>query len=503
MAAVGTERVSAVVGYQLSAGNFSTPTANLPQRVAVLSEANHANQSTLDVSEWQATSLKAVGLRYGFGSHSYLIARIMLPILGGIPLVFYPQAEAAGATSKVYTVTPIGTATANATHTLIIAGRTGLDAQFYNITVQLGDTSDVITGKITDALSNVLGCPFSVTDNDYINTLTSKVRGLTSEALTLSVDTNGTDAGISYGVNSIASGAGTPSIAAALALMDPVWNTIGINSYGTNATICSALEAWTGIPDPDSPTGRYVGTIMKPIVWLTGSVAEDPSSFTDPRAAQVALSISPTPLAKSLPMEGAASDGATWANIAQNKPALDVLNKKLIDIPAPISIGAMADYNERDRIVKRGCSTVNLINGNYIMIDPVTTYHPDGDLQPAFRYRRDLMVDFNIRFRYKVLEQIYVVGKVLAGDNDDVNTINVDVIKPKTWKQILATSLFPQCVSDGLISDTKFSVDSTIVGIDPNNAQRFNTKFNYKKTGIARIASTEVQSGFNTGTITI
>lgn len=501
MAAVGTERVSAVVGYQLTADQPAVAGANLPQRIAVLCEANHANQGTLDISEWQATSLRAVGVRYGYGSPAYLIARIMLPIIGGIPLVFYPQAEAGGATAKKYTITPVGTATSNATHTVVIGGRTGLDAQFYNITVQIGDTSDIITGKITDALSAVIGCPFLVTDDDYINTLESKWRGETANALNVTMETNGDDAGLTYVVNSTASGAGVPSIAPALTLMEPKWNTIGINSYGTNTTIASALEAWTGVPDPDAPTGRYVGTIMMPIVWLTGSVAEDPSSFTDPRAAQVAISVTPTPLAESLPMEGSASWGAPWSVIAQNTPSLDVLDQALVDIPTPLSIGAMGDYNERDRIVKLGCSTVELKNGQYIIKDPVTTYHPDGELVPAYRYNRDLMVDFNIRYRYKLLEQLYVVGKVICNDNDDV--ISPDIIKPKMWKSILITQLFSGLVSDALIADLEFSSDSLVVGIDTVNPQRFNTRFRYKKTGVARISATEVKSGFNTGTISV
>lgn len=501
MAAVGTERISAVVGYQLIAGDFSTSSPNLPQRIAVICEANTDNQATLDTSEWQATNLKTVGVRYGYGSPAYTIARIMLPIIGGIPLVFYPQAVAGGATAKVYTITPIGTATANTTHTILIGGRDGLDGSFYNITINLGDTSDEITAKISDAISAVLGCPFSATDDDYISTLTSKWKGATADGLTVSVDTNGNDAGITYTVNSTQSGAGTPSITASLALMAAKWNTILVNSYGTNTNICDALEDWNGVPDPDVPTGRYIGTVMKPLIAITGSVAEDPSSFTSPRSEDCTISISPAPLSIGLPMEAAANDAAIWAVIAQNTPELDVLNKSYIDMPTPDSIGAMSDYNERDRIVKLGCSTVDLVGGKYQIKDPVTTFRPEGDLTPSFRYRRDLMLDFNIRYRYRILEETYLVGKVLANDTDDVGSPNV--IKPKDWKSILINQLFKNLISDGLIADIDFSINSLVIGIDSTNPQRFNTKFNYKRTGIARISSTEATAGFNFGTLSI
>jgi phage tail sheath gpL-like len=501
MAAVGTERISAVVGYSLTAGDFSLNTPNLPQRIAVLCEANTANQPTLDVAEYQATNLKSVGDRYGYGSPAYLIARIMLPIIGGIPLVFYPQAEAPGATAHVTEITPVGTATANATHTILIGGRDGLDGQFYNITIAIGDSSNEITEKITNAINGVIGSPVIPTDNGYISTLTTKWKGATASGLTVSIDTNGNDAGITYGIGDDAVGAGTPSIAGGLNLFGSKWNTILINSYGTNSTVASALEAFNGVPDSETPTGRYVGTVMKPFIALTGSVADDPSAFTDARKSDVTISISPAPNSAGFQFEAAANDGAIWAVVAQNSPELDILNKYMPDMPTPISIGTMESYNERDRIVKLGCSTVESVNGKYQFKDNVTTYHPDGDLQPAYRWRRDLMIDFNIRFRYMILEQTFLVGKVLANDGDDVTSQNV--IKPKTWKQILNDGLFTSLVADGLIADADFSAESLVVSIDTTNPNRFNTKFKYKKTGVARISATTVESGFNLGTINI
>ena len=38
--AVGTERISSVVGYKLVGGNFATTSPNLPQRIALIGEAN-------------------------------------------------------------------------------------------------------------------------------------------------------------------------------------------------------------------------------------------------------------------------------------------------------------------------------------------------------------------------------------------------------------------------------------------------------------------------------
>lgn len=496
MSAVGTERISAVVGYIFKGANFSETSPNLPMRVAVLCEANTANQPTLDITEWQATSLQAVGARYGYGSPAYLIARIMLPVLGGIPLVFYPQAEAGGASSKQCTITVTGSATENATHSISIAGRDGVDAQFYNIAIQTGDTAADVHDKITAAITAVLGTPVLATNTDYIATLETKWRGLTANEVTVSIDTNGNDAGLTYAVNNaVQAGAGTPSIAAALALFGNKWNTMVVNSYGTITAIMAALEQFNGIPDPNTPTGRYAGIVMKPFLAFTGSIIEDPSTITDARADEVTITISPAPLSEGLSFESAANKCAIHARISQDDPALDPINSNDVDMPAPIDIGAMANYEDRDRIVKLGCSTVDLVNEKYQMKDSVTTYHPEGELNPVFRYTRDLIAMWNIRYSYYLLEQKYVVGKIICKDTDKV--ANDNIIKPMMWKAILEVELFDDLISRGIVVDKAFSKASLSVAISGTNPNRFDTAFRTKLSGIARISSTENEVGFN------
>lgn len=501
--AVGQERVAAVVGYLVATGNFQESSPNLPQRVAVLCEANTANQATLDTTPWQLTSAQAAGARYGYGSPAHIIARILMPPnggggIGGIPVFFYPQAEASGAAAKIYNIQPLGIATGNATHTIKIAGRDNIDAQFYNINIATGDTIGAITTKIYNVIAAVLGCPMNASTDGYKATLTSKWKGATANDLTVSVDTNNNAVGLSYWVQSTSNGSATPSISTALTAFGSAWNTIVINSYGTNSSIMSALEAFNGIPSNTNPTGRYTGIIMKPFIACTGSVADDPSTITDARKAEVTVSISPAPLSTGLPMEAAANDALLFAVCAQNNPEIDILNSYYPDMPTPTSIGSMADYNNRDIFVKKGCSTVDLVNAKYQVKDPVTTYHPDGEIPPQFRYRRDIMIDWNVRFGYYLLEQLYVVGKVIANDSDTVASQNV--IKPKQWKQVLQ-QYFQDLVSRGLAVDAAFSTSSLSVGISTTNPNRFETVFKIKRSGVARISDTEAIMGFNFGTL--
>ncbi len=501
--AVGSERISKIVGYKITKGNFSNVTPNLPQRIAIIGEVNEANQSTFDTAATEITSAQEAGEKYGYGSPIYQAMRILRPNggggVGGVPTVVYAQAKAVGSTYKVIDIVPTGTATGNGTHTVKIAGRNGLDGSSYDINIATGDTvSDVVT-KITDAINNVLGCPVSASDYaDIKATLTSKWKGLTANGIVVSVDTNGDDLGMSYAVNSTTSGSGTPSIAAALALFGNDWNTIVVNTYGTVTAIMDALEDFNGIPDPANPTGRYVATLMKPFIALTGSVAEDPSSITDSRKDEVTIAICPAPLSDGLPMEAAANMAVLFARQAQDSPHLDVSGQSYPDMPTPLIIGDMADYENRDLFVKKGCSTVDLVGGRYKIQDFVTTYHAVGEIPPQFRYCRNLMIDFNIRFGYYLLELINVVDHAIANDEDTVNADNV--VKPKQWRQII-NKYAESLAQRALIVDAPFMQDSVTVNISTVNPDRLETFFRYKRSGFVRIASTTAEAGFNFGTV--
>jgi len=498
--AVGSERVSRIVGYKLTTGDFSNSTPNLPMRIAILAEANSANQSGLETDATEVTSAQQAGDLWGYGSPIYHIMRILRPIsgggVGGIPTVVYANAEVAGSTAKVLELTPSGVATGNGTHTVKIAGRTGIDAEFYDINIETGDTTDDITAKITDAVNNVLGSPVTAVDTTYEVQLTSKWKGLTADELTVTVDTNDNDLGITYATVSTASGSGTPDVSGALAQFGNEWNTIVINGYSTATSVMSALESFNGIPDPNNPTGRYVGTTFKPFVAVTGSTADDPSSITDARKTEVTIAIAPAPLSKGFTFEAAANMVALWSRQAQDNPHLDVAGRDYPDMPTPISIGSMANYDNRDSFVKKGCSTVDLVAGKYKVQDFVTTYHPVGEVVPQFRYCRSLIQDWNVYYGYWLRELANVVDHAIANDNDTVTASTV--IKPKTWKQVLY-SYADNLATRSLISDPDFMKESLTVNISTTNPDRFETFFKYKRSSFVRIASTTAEAGFNFG----
>lgn len=500
--AVNLSLVSKVTGYKI--GRLAqNVTQNLPMRIAIIGEANTANQLTLDTNATEITSAKQAGLLYGFGSPIYHVMRILRPVSGegvsGIPTVVYAQAEPGGAAARIIEIASLGTATANATHTVVISGRDQIDGQAYNYNVEVGDTSAEISLKIENAINAVLGSPVLATSTAYEATLTSKWKGDTANELVVTVETNGNDAGLTYTVTGTQAASGTPSIAGALNQFGEIWNTIVINCYGDNSKVLDALEAFNGVPDPDAPTGRFSSTIMKPFFALFGSTEDDPTSITDSRKAEVTNVLCPAPQSSGFGFEAAANAGLLLAVQAQNTPHTDISGKSYPDMPVPTNgdIGSMSAYVNRDAFVKKGASTVEFANDKYRVCDFVTTYHPDGEIPVQFRYVRNLVIDLNVFYGYYLLEQLNVVDKVIAGDDAIVSVTGV--IKPKSWKQILS-SYFNELEQRALITDNAFSKESLVVGISTSNPDRLETSFRYKRSSFGRISSTTAEAGFNLGT---
>jgi phage tail sheath gpL-like len=509
--AVGAERISRVVGYKLKKGNFAISSPNLPQKILVLAEGNTANQATMPVEKREITSAKEAGTLYGLGSPIHQIMRILRPVsgdgVGGIPTVVFPTEEAAGATAAVAAcdVTLATTATDSATHYIMINGRKDIDGVPYSYSVVKGDTDVIIIGKIVAAINAVLGAPViaATVGSPVVSfTLTTKWKGISAAELKVAFDNGGKDCGITY-TSAVTGGTGAAVITDALAALGSDWVTIIVNSHG--AATFDAIEAVNGIPDPDIPTGRYSAILWKPFISIWGSIEDDKDdlvTITDAaaRQSQVTHALAPAPLSSGYSWEAAANMAYLFALIAQNSPHLDVNSKQYPDMPVPSDgvIGDMSDYNNRDYLVQRGSSTVDLSAGKYTVQDFVTTYHPAGEVPPQFRYCRNLMLDFNLRYGHFLLEQAYVVDKTLVPSDQSVNVAGT--IKPKDWIQVLR-SYADDLAGRALIAGADFMKSSIQVEVSTTNPDRLETYFRYKRTGVARISSTDAEAGFAFGIV--
>lgn len=330
-------------------------------------------------------------------------------------------------------------------------------------------------------------------------TLTSKWTGLTSAALTAIPDVAGDAAGLTYAIVSNTAGTGTPSIAGALSQFESTtWYTLIHNTYGVPQL--SALETFNGIPDNQNPTGNYAPLSFRPFMAFFGStdpVAANLVTITDAsaRIPNVTNVLCPAPASGGMPYEASANMLLLFANVAQSKPHGTAVGQSYTDMPVPATnlIGDLSVYANRNLLKTKGCSTVTLKNSAYKVQDLVTTYHPAGEVPLIFNECRYLVIDWNIKYGYGLLEDVNLKDKTIIADGQ--YTTVQDVISPSDWKAILFT-YFDSLATLGLITNATFSKTSLVVEIDPSNPNRFNTTFSYKRTGTSEIESTTVTVGF-------
>jgi phage tail sheath gpL-like len=235
---------------------------------------------------------------------------------------------------------------------------------------------------------------------------------------------------------------------------------------------------------------------MKPFIALVGDTSGE-DTLASGRENEVTNSFCTALESPAHPLEVAANYALLFARVAQSTPHLDIGGLSLPDLPVYTSYEEAASYSYRDALMKAGISTSYVVNGKYEVQDFITTYSPSGEAVPQFRYCRNLMVDFNIKFGYYLLELINVLDHAIV-NNDDVVSAS-KVIKPKQWVGII-NKYADDLSLRALISDPSFMQDSIQVAISSVNPDRLETFFRYKRSGVARISATTAEAGFNFGT---
>lgn len=502
--AVGLERKAKVVGYELQKGDFADTTPNLPMRMAIFGQANTANQSGLTNEPVQVTSADEVGTLFGFGSQLHQIMRIVRgqnsDIVGGIPTFIYPQVAPTGAAARIQTITVSGgPATAAGTIAVTVNGRSIIDGFTLVVSISSGDTTDVIAGKIADAINNCTPCSVSASAAAAVVTCTTKWQADAAQGSNIEIVTENS-VGMAYAVVQTQAAAGDPSteINQSLNLFGSAWNTIVINPYlkATN----SLFESFNGVPGVTPGVGRYSATAWRPFICFTGDTTADTVAnvTTGLDTSQATIVQCPAPNSQGWPFEAAANCAAIVARQAQDNPHLDASESAYLDMPIPADEdeGVFGDYNNRDLLVKGGASTVIINAGKFQIEDLVTTYAPSNENPPQFSYVRTLIQDFNVRYAVLILEQANVVAKAIIA-NDKIPRVQ-NTIKPDQWKGILF-QMYDDLEERSIIVDADFSKENTTVAIGENNPDRFETAFFYKRSGFARIASTTATAGFNLG----
>ena len=493
--AVAPNRVSSVLGYEIVKGLAGVTGGYLPQRIAIIAEANSDKQAGLS-TKFQFTSADEVATEMGYGSPGHLAAIRLRGLIdvGGIPTIMFPLPEAGAAVAQLNSITTTGTATKSATQYIIIAGK------YIAFTVAKDETGDDILNKIKDAVNAILDTAMTA-GAVAINALPMTAKWLGQTSADITIEFAGDDIGLTFVIAETAAGAGEVLPTDALALFGSEWNTIVVNGLGSTTTILDAYELFNG--NSTDKTGRYNAEDFKPCVVVTGTILNDKDNLiaiTDSRKIEQTNILMPAPKSLSLPLEIAAVTVGVYAPRVEVDPKSDILDAVLTGLTPPqdLEAGDMDIYDNRDFVVKGGCCTVTLVDGNYIVKDFVTTYHPVGEEPPQFRWVRNLAgIDFNVAYRTLFIDETFIKGKTILPDSNP--SIDPNVIKPKDAKGLMINKLFIPFANDGIFSESEYSIDNSVVEINGTNPDRFDFSLPYKRSGFARILSTTVIANFNLG----
>ena len=569
--------IAKVDAYSLDKGVQVNNTANLPMKIAILAEGNHASNGSMPTAKTRITSRSQAANIFGWGSPIDIICSRLFPKNGGgvnnIETYVFMQPEIGGALSEIQTITPTGTATANVTHTLLIAGRKFLDGGNYDVAINTGDTADVITTKINSVINAVLGCPvkstlitgigtaiihsgaagsgYAINDTFTVNTgtvlATGKVltvsagavvtfviltagtgysvgtniattatlgvgtgfkiditavisvasktetnwKGKTAGDVTINVLTNGNAAGLSYAIAETQAASGSPSIDASLALFANDWFTLVGSSYNINiGSIITSILAYNG--NANDKTGQYNPIIMKPAIYIIGDTVD--SNTTSPDTVitaallnEMSIAVASEPNSYGLPMDAMTNYLVNFANVSNDTPNIDIQDMPLLDAPlCSANPSQSSNYTLRNALVELGMSTVIYNNGVYYPQDFVTTYAPVGEFTPTYRYPRDLIIDFNIRYKAGNVLNVVAKNKQIAEDNAIITVANV--CKPKDVVSAFV-ALAKSLESTGFIDSAAYMISTLSVSINPTNKNRFDISFSYDRSGVVRIIS--------------
>ena len=461
-----------------------------PVRVAVIGLGEDG--VTYTTVKAQVFSARAVGEVYGYKSELYGAVSQLLPVngdgVGSIPVTVYPIAQPV--------VGPV-----KAAGIIAVTGSTATKAEVYKIKINNVAALDVVTAvgdkvadfcdKAVEAINAVIGIPMTATDGDTHVDLTAGWSGATGNDLHIDI-LRPADAEFSYTLTQPTGGAGTISLAAALAQVGGIWETHIVNCAGPVTAILNELQ--------DFGVGRDLPEVHKPCVAISGintTSVVTCAAITDARKTDYVNNLEPNPGSNDMPWVIAARATFRMAKSGNSDPATDYCLQKLNGL-TPGPDGDQWTSAQRDYAVKKGLSTVEVIDGVVCMSDTVTMYHPTGEEPPAYAYVCDLQKLGTVIYNDDLIfgQGGGWPGAPLVPDNQAVKNPNAK--KPKMGLSALS-KLDDTLADDAIISDPDFSRANSSVGIGTSNPKRFDVVHKVKLSGNANVISINLSFGFYYG----
>lgn len=461
---------------------------NLPQSVIVLGQGS--SNGTYSTDKAQVTNSVEVGQKYGFGSPLHLAVAQLLPQngdgVGSIPVTVLPLEDDTNGVASVGTITPTGTQTKAGAYTVVINGK--LSNQFV---ISTTDTVANICTNIAEVINANLNMPVIATATATEVTLTAKWKGESGNAITATIEGDFT-LGTTFAVVNPTGGLVNPQVTDALAKLGNTWYTAIVNCFDYTDDV--TLDALATVAE-----GRWGSTVRTPYVAVAGSNVSDLSTMTaltSARPTDRTNVVIPAPDCADLPLEIASRAVCEIVIIANDNPPRDYGSIPLNTLTAGADELQWDDI-QRDVAVKAGCSTTQVKDGLINLSDTITSFAPEGELDPGYRYVCDLMKVFNIIYNVDILfNNPEWDGAPLIPDNQP--TVNPTAKQPKmavATLRVLADNLG----LGAIISDPDYTKDNTQAGINSQNAKRLDIIFPVKLSGNTNIISIDLFFGFYYG----
>jgi phage tail sheath gpL-like len=480
--------ISRVTGVNVEFRNFNSGTGGyLPQRLAVIGVGN--DDAVYTTQKHEATgSADAIAKRYGYGSPLHLAARQFYPDGGGganFPVTFYPLAKANSSLPAAGVISCDGTAGENGSGTVSIAG---IDVEF---AIQKGQGPAAILAAVKERIAGKLEIPVvagAVDVEDDELPVTAKWSGDSGNDISISITTD--VLGITFDVTTMAGGAVDPEVGPALAAIGQIWETVILNTFSYNKI--TRLDTYQSFGD-----GRWSEFEKKPLLVAHGCADdyETRTAVTGPRKTDRVNFLIESTASPELPCVIAARGLVNVMNTANSNPPHNNYGTL-----GGIKAGpdeAQENYTTRNNAVAKGAST-NLKNGSVAELnDIITFWHPDNEINPAYRYVVDIFKLQNIVFNVRmILESDEVKGAPLVPDS--AATRNPKAIQPKTIKTSMM-NLANSLEDFAILADAVFTKERLVVKISNQNPKRLDLQFPCKVSGNVEVSSADIYFGFYLG----
>ena len=395
---------------------FEPSVERLERKPVIIGTYDPSKSAIVEEGLLTVASAEEAGSLLGFGFPIHRMTRAFFRQYPGFRVTLVPQAEVAG-DQAAGTISVTGTATEAGEFSLFIAG------DYVPVKVAKGDDGAAIVIAAAAAITDkknlpVDGVPDGVTDTELDVTAkdTSTFGNLVSMEHSLYVGQK-LPAGLTVVIVDMSGGTGTPDIQDALNALgtgdqqNMNFYTGGVHSYGQLTAALDAISSYNGVGN--TKVGNFSNTVARPFQFITGDNIAGSTGFddlitlgdgrkTDRTNCCVAVPDSPNH-----PAEIAAIALAIRESTAIDRPESTYIDKIMNGVIPGLNGNRWTDdYTAGlDAAIKAGISTTDIKNGDVVLQDLITFYHPDDlpDSSNIYRSMRNNAITQNICNSVRVL----------------------------------------------------------------------------------------------------